>query len=250
MHKKLKKKHDMPNRKLKSIIVEDEILSSEFLKGIILEYSPDVEVIDIVTDIPEAIESINRVKPDIVFLDIELNGKNSFEILDHFPSFDFKIIVTSGHEQYAFQAFQHRVTDYLLKPYSIDQLIKSIDKVRRLIPLDLSNPSYYGSIAIPGLDGVELLHNDEIVRVEADGMYCHIILNNEQFRMVSKPMGSIEKHLSETIFIRVHHSHLVNIHYLVRFVNGANGVLHMKDGSIIPVSKRKKKEVLQRLKLA
>ena len=116
--------------------------------------------------------------------------------------------------------------------------------------MDLSNPSYYGSIAIPGLDGIELLHNDEIVRVEADGMYCHIILNNEQFRMVSKPMGSIEKHLSETIFIRVHHSHLVNIHYLVRFVNGANGVLHMKDGSIISVSKRKKKEVLQRLKLA
>lgn len=240
----------MPNRKLKSIIVEDEILSSDLLKGIILEYSPDIEVIDIVTDIPEAIESINRVKPDIVFLDIELNRKNSFEILDHFPSFDFKIIVTSGHEHYAFQAFQHKVTDFLLKPYSIDQLIKSIDKVRRLIPFDLSNPSYYGSIAIPGLDGVELLHYDEIVRVEADGMYCHIILNNEQTRMVSKPMGAIEKHLSESIFIRVHHSHLINTKYLVRFVKGETGVLHMKDGSIIPVSKRKKKEVLQRLRLA
>ena len=238
----------MPNRKLKSIIVEDEMLSSDLLKGLILEYSPDVDVIDVVRDIPEAINSISRVKPDIVFLDIELNGKNGFEIIDHFPSFDFKIIVTSGHEHYAFQAFQHRVTDFLLKPYSIDQLIKSIDKVRSLIPFDLNNTSYFGGLAIPGLNGVELLHFDEIVRVEADGMYCHIILNNEQTRMVSKPMGAIEKHLSETIFMRVHHSHLINMQYLVRIVKGENGVLHMKDGSVIPMSKRRKKDVLQRLK--
>ncbi len=240
----------MSYRKLKSIIVEDEILSSDLLKGMIMEYSPDVEVIDIVTEIPEAIESINRVKPDIVFLDIELNGKNGFEIIDHFPSFDFKILVTSGHEHYAFQAFQHRVTDYLLKPYSKDQLIKSIDKVRYQLSFDIIKPSYFGSLSIPGQDGIELIPYDEIVRVEADGMYCHIILKNEQTRMVSKPMGVIEKHLSDKVFMRVHHSHLINMQYLVRISKGDNGVLHMIDGSIIPVSKRKKKEVLQRLKIA
>jgi len=240
----------MVKRKLRSIIVEDEILSSDLLKGIILEYSPDVEVSDVVRDIPDAIKSIIRNKPDIVFLDIELNGKNSFEILDHFPSFDFKIIVTSGHEQYAFQAFQHRVTDYLLKPYSIDQLIKSIEKIKRLITFDLNEPSHFGSIALPGSDGVELFQFDDIVRIEADGMYCHVYLSNKQKRVVSKPMGAIEKYLSENIFLRVHHSHLVNIHYLLRFMKGEIGTLHMKDGSLIPVSKRKKKDVFQRLKIS
>jgi two-component system, LytTR family, response regulator len=238
----------MSNRKLKSIIVEDEMLSADLLKGIILEYSPDVDVIEVVRDIPDAIESISRVKPDIVFLDIELNGKNSFEILDHFPSFTFKIIVTSGHEQYALQAFQHRVTDYLLKPYSIDQLIKSIEKVKRLMPFDLSNAFYFGCIALPGSDGVELFQFDDIIRIEADGMYSHVYLSNHSKMVVSRPMGTLKKNLSETIFIRVHHSHLINIHYLTRFIKGENGALELKDGSIIPVSKRRKKEVLQRIK--
>jgi two-component system LytT family response regulator len=239
----------MSTRTLKSIIIEDEILSANLLKSIITEYSQGIEVTEIVGDIPNAIESISRNKPDLVFLDIELNGKNSFEILDHFPALDFKIIVTSGHEQYAFQAFQHKVTDYLLKPYSIEQFINSIEKVKHYLLFDTVETSYNGCIAIPGSDGIELLHYNEIIRIEADGMYCHFILNNKQKRMVSKPMGTIENHLPENIFIRAHHSHLININYVLQYSKGETSTLLMQDGSIIPISKRKKKDVLKRIKI-
>jgi two-component system, LytTR family, response regulator len=236
----------MQIKKLKSIIVEDELLSSQLLENLIKEFVPEVDVHEIVTNIPQAIESIRKNVPDIIFLDVDLNGTNSFTILDRFPTGNFKVIITSGHEQYALDAFKYNVTDYLLKPYGIEQLILAIEKVKRLLSLSQNEPTNsFGSIVISGADGRDFIRMEDIIRIEADGMYCHIYMVNAQKKIVAKPLKAIEEYLHDKIFMRVHHSHVINIHQLERYMKDGNGSLLMKDGSIVPVSKRKKKELMQ-----
>lgn len=236
----------MQQKKLRSIIVEDEELSSQLLENLIREFVPDVEVHEIVTNIPQAIESIRKNVPDIIFLDIDLNGSSSFEILDQFPSGQFKVIITSGHEQYAIQSYKYDVTDYLLKPYSIEQLIQGINKVKHSLSLrQTEKVNSSRSIVVSGSDGHDYIRIDDIIRVEADGMYCHIIMINLQKKIVAKPLKVLEQYLHDKNFLRVHHSHIINIHHMNKYVKGNNGTLLMSDGSIVPVSKRKKNGLIQ-----
>ncbi len=240
-----------------SILVDDEQSSRETLATILHRYCPDVQILAQASNIQEAYDQIQQLKPNLVFLDIEMPQGNAFALLEKFDEIPFKIIFTTAYKQYALEAIKVEASDYLLKPISIKEVIHAIEKIKKKsdTPLKKSDLSQMAStlhlaqqanpyLAIPVSNGYEMILRDDIVRCEANESYTFLILKGGTKKIISKRLGDLENILSTQDFFRIHHSHLVSRKHIKNYIRGEGGTIITDDQQEIPVSRRKKTEFL------
>ncbi len=242
-------------------IVDDEPDCCESLAMLLERYCPEVKVLDICFSAQTAIASIKEHSPQILFLDIEMPFMNGFELLEKLGELPFALIFTTSYDQYAIKAIRFSALDYLLKPVDRDELQKAIQKAVQhhqsplpqqleLLIQKLKHPAVpITKIAFPTMEGCQLLSADSIISCESQGNYTHLFLTNKQKIVASRNLKDVEEILENYPFIRVHHSHVVNINEVEKYIKGDGGYLIMSDGSAINVSKSRKDFLLRKLSL-
>jgi two-component system LytT family response regulator len=244
---------------LKAIIVDDELHSSESLKTLLERYCPEVEVAGICNSGAEALKVIPLQNPQLVFLDIEMPHMNGFELIEKLPVINFDLVFTTSYDQYAIKAIKFSALDYLLKPVEREELKKAVQKVlqRQQPPLPqqleillqkINQPVNTNlKIAIPTMEGLQMIQIDSIISCTSDSNYTNFHLKNTQKITASRTLKETEELLEGRSFIRVHHSYLVNINEIQKYVKGEGGYLVMSDGTHIDVSRTRKEMLLQKL---
>jgi two-component system, LytTR family, response regulator len=242
------------------IIVDDEISVRNAITKLLSEQFPELEVISSAGTLKLAYEVIMKRTPDLLFLDVELPDGNGFELLKMIPAINFKVIFITGHQEYALDAIKVSALDYILKPFDQDELRVAVEKARDIINQDeqniklqalsenLQNKKILKRIILPTADNLHLVSVEDIVRAEADSNYTIFWLTEGRKIMVSRTIKEYNAMLSGSGMIRVHQSHLVNIHFIDKFVKRDGGYLQLKDGTTVPVSPILKKKVLQAIK--
>jgi two-component system, LytTR family, response regulator len=241
---------------LKTVIIEDEKNSQELLKEIVTEYCPSLQLCGIAASVTDGILLLEEIQPDLVFLDVDLIGGNAFDLLDQSNFKDFKIIMTTAHEQYAIKAFKYDVSEYLLKPYSPTDVIKTIDKIKsKILEEQLFQSIITGNreqsknpapqkISVSTSTGITLYAIDTIIRLEADSSYTTLSFTDRKNLLASKTLKDFEQILPKEKFFRIHDSHLINVDKIKEYVKESNSII-LENGDSVPVSKRKKQEFLE-----
>jgi len=242
---------------LRAIIVEDEAESRQILKSYLMKYCPNVTVLGEAVNVDEALVLIRNNDLDLIFLDVEMPYGNAFDLLDKVGTVDFEIIFVTAYNNYAVDALNAHASYYLMKPISIDELIKAVDYVTEikikeealqgevLVP---KTNTVTGKITLPQQDGFEVLETSNILYCKADDNYTEIYLNNKKKKLVSKTLKYIENALSNDNFARVHKSYLVNVNEVVKYVKGKGGSVVLSNGKEISVSASRKSELLSYFK--
>lgn len=243
---------------IKAILVDDEkhaLITLEHL----LKKNEDVEILTSVQSSLEAKELIDKLQPDLLFLDIEMSNLNGFELLRQFDQIPFKVIFTTAYDQYAIKALKINALDYLLKPidpeelrnaldrYIEDQILTSEEQISHLN--QFKNSQMTDTLALSTSKGLFFIKIQDIMYFEADGSYTHVILNNGESHLVSKSLANFEEVLDDDpLFFRSHKSHLVNLKFIKQYIRGEGGELIMQNGKSIVLSRIKKQEFLNLFK--
>lgn len=239
--------------KLKAIIVEDERASREILKNYLKKYCPNVDVLGEAENIEEGLVLIRNNDLDLVFLDVEMPYGNAFDLLEKVGDINFETVFVTAYNHYAMDALNAHASYYLMKPISIDELIKAVDYVTEIIAkedalqdevLVPKTNVVNGKITIPQQDGFEILNTADILYCKADDNYTQIYLNNSKKKLVSKTLKYFEEALSGSGFARVHKSYLVNVNEVVKYVKGKGGSVVLSNGQQVMVSASKKADLL------
>lgn len=244
---------------IRIVIVEDEIASQELLSSIIGDYCPYIEISGVASSVNEAISLITQKQPDLVFLDIHIGNETGFDLLDGLNERDFKVIITTAHEEYALKAFRYEAIDYILKPYTPKDVIKSVQRIKekleesktfhqleKVIKNSLKQ-KISDKISIPTTDGLKVYKLESITRIEGNGAYCKIFSEGGKSLLISKSLKELEMLLPESQFFRTHDSHIINLSQVREFRKDDGGVIILENDERVPVSRRKKQEFLDRM---
>ena len=243
---------------LKTIIVDDEPDSIKLLSLQLSQHCPEVEIAGMYTSSVKALPAIEKIQPDLVFLDIEMPIMNGFELLEKILHLPFSVIFITAYNQYALKAFRFSAIDYLLKPIDKSELVRSMEKVRKVNKTSsrqveaflqrLQHPLQgMNKIGLPTMEGLQMIPVHSIISCESDDNYTILFLNDRKKMIVSCTLKDIEELLQDYSFIRVHRSYLVNLNEIEKYVKGEGGYLVMSDGSNIDVSRSRKEELLKKL---
>lgn len=247
--------------KINAVIVDDEINNCENLKDLLHKYCPEVEIIGIAHNAADGVNAILKLKPALIFLDIQMPGGSGFDLLEQLKPVSAEIIFVTAFDQFAIRAIRFCAIDYLLKPVDILELQTAVararNKIRRQEPnLSmtnlLENQKRYNEnlkIALPTSERVLFVQLSEITRCLGDNNYTTVFLKNGESVLVSKTLKEYEELLSDKGFIRVHQSHLINISFVRSFEKQDGGYLKMTDGVSVPISRQRKPDVFRCLKL-
>lgn len=241
---------------LKVIIIEDEPHGRETLKNLLTDYCEDISILEMCATVHEGIEAIQTHHPDLVFLDIELHTGNGFEILEKVERHDFEVIFTTAFENYAIKAIRFSALDYLLKPIDIAELQEAVQKARdrrrgmdtnrNLINLIRNmNSLQHKTITLSTSEGLEFVDVNDIIKLEASGSYTYFHLKNNRKMLVSKNLKEYETLLSDSHFYRIHHSCVINLNEVEKYVKMEGGYIVMKDGSQASVSQKRKDKFIE-----
>jgi two-component system LytT family response regulator len=243
---------------IRSVVVEDERISREILLALLAEHCPAVEVVAVADSVQTGVEAIRKHKPDLIFLDIEMPYGNAFDLLEQIGDVRCEVIFTTAFDVYAIRAIKICALDYLLKPIDPEELAAAVDRAenqlsrnnRNLEALieNLSN-RHHGQhkIVLPTLEDLVFVQIDDIIRCEASGNYTMFHLLNGERIIVSKTLKEYDLILSDMNFFRVHHSSLININHVRKYVRGDGGYVVMCDDSQVTVSRRRKEDLLKKL---
>jgi two-component system, LytTR family, response regulator len=242
--------------KLKTVIIDDESDSVRLLQIQLAENCPQIEVIASFTSSLKALDEIELLQPDLVFLDIEMPVMNGFELLEKTMHLNFCIIFITAYNQYALKAFRFNALDYLVKPVDTDELIEAISKAQRSIKptsaqLDLLQKQLRGQpvtkIAIAGQTGVSFIDLSNIIYSEASNNYSKLILADGTTFLVSKTLKDVQEVLEEETFLRVHRQYIINLNH-VKQLNRNEGILTMTNGDHIPIARNQKERLIEKYK--
>lgn len=240
---------------MKAVIIEDEIQAIKALKHELTTHCSGVNICGVAATFLEAKKLISKTNPELVFLDIQLKDCNGFDLLKRLDRNNFKVIFTTAYSQYALNAIKISALDYLLKPIDGKELAEAVNKakqntlestqlkIKNLVENEVLNP-LRKKIAIQTSKGVFLHELKSIVRLQSDGNYTVIFLTNEKKLIVTKILKEFEESLNNLGFIRIHHSHIINLNYLESYMNSDGGYVILKNKTTLPVSKRKKSHLL------
>jgi len=247
----------MMNEKIiRALIIEDEPKNAELLKKMLDLYCPKVSVYGSARSVQDAADLIKQTNPELVFLDIEISGGNSFHLLDMLQPVNFDIIFVTAYDNYLLKAIKYSALDYLFKPINIQELISAVNKcvdkasMRKtseqidLLLQSLSPAKTPATIALPTAFGLQFIAVQNIIRAEAKGSYTVLFINNGKSYTVSKTLKEYEDILPQDIFFRIHHSYLINLKFIVKYHKGKGGVIEMSDKSLIPLAARRKNEFI------
>ena len=244
---------------IKAIIIDDEVHCIDTLSILLADYCPQVEVLDKCMSAKKGWEIIEELQPELVFLDIEMPVMNGFEFLEQFTDIPFSVIFTTSYDQYAIKAIRFSALDYLLKPIDPKELITAVKKVqekklhpspeqfRMLMDHVHNKGNKITRVAVPTSEGFELIPAEEIIYCEADDNYTHLFLKNKRKIIACRTLKEVEEQLADfASFIRVHHSYMVNLNEVNKYVRGEGGYLIMSDSTTVNVS-RSRKDALMRI---
>ena len=232
-----------------AIIVDDDHAAIAALEQEIDLFVENLSVIGAASSIAEAVKMIDRLKPDIVLLDIQLQEGLGFDILEQVNWSGFQIIFTTAYHKYAIDAFKVEAVDYLLKPVRGVDLQETIDRLQaaeKLAARPREAPERE-KVVVSSLGEIFLFDPEEIVRCSANGNYSQFHLEDGGKILISKTLKETEASLDPETFFRVHKSHIVNVQFVKKF-HTKDHLLILRDGTELPVSQRKKAEVVRRLK--
>jgi two-component system LytT family response regulator len=244
---------------IKAIIIDDELHCSKRLE-LMLADANAIELCGSFQTVDDGLKAIKQIKPQLVFLDVEINNETGFHLLQKLPVISFDVIFTTAYDKYAVQAFKFSAVDYLLKPIDEFELNESINKLQEKISekektkkletlfynISVTN-NKSKKICVPVMTGIEFISLNNIIRCESNINYTTLFMKDKQKLTVSKTLKEFEELLREYNFFRVHNSHLINLDYIKKYNKGHGGTVIMDDGSEIEVSVRRKDEFLKQL---
>jgi two-component system, LytTR family, response regulator len=242
----------------RALIVDDVENSRITLAHDLQEYCPQIHVVGEADSVKTALEKIKTLQPEVVFLDIEMPDGTGFDVLTQVKEISFQIIFTTALDSYGIKAIKFSALDYLLKPIDPDELIKAVAKLTEneksktiqdsihLLIENMKGTTSSGNkrIAIHSLEKVHMINIDDIIRCESQGAYTIFHLKAKEQILATKNLKEFEELLDSHNFIRVHHSHLINFAYLKEYIKKDGGYAIMADKSEVPVSFRKKNNLL------
>jgi two-component system LytT family response regulator len=237
---------------LNAILIEDEANSREILRNYIGKYCPKVNLVGEAASIQEGLQLIQNNELDLVFLDVEMPFGNAFDLLEQVPDRTFETVFVTAYDHYAKDAINEHAAYYLMKPISIDELIKAVDYVSDVKKkegslqqgvLNTKAKGIAGKLTLPQQDGFQVLNIAEILYCKADDNYTEIFLENKKI-LVSKTLKYFEEALADFPFARIHKSYLVNVNEVVKYKRGKGGSVVVSNGKELLVSASKKKDFL------
>ncbi|WP_254712825.1 MULTISPECIES: LytTR family DNA-binding domain-containing protein [unclassified Polaribacter] len=248
------KKYNM--KELTAILVDDMPVALEMLATDITNNHPEIKIIGKAKSVVEAAKLLRKQQPEILFLDIMLGDGTGFDILEIFPDLKSKIIFVTASDAFAIKAFKFAAIDYILKPYSNEDLAVSIEKAQSQIQPDkeqlhvlqeaVTAPNNKpNKISLHTSEKIIVVNIEDIIRCKSDNNYTTFYFKDNSKILVSKTLKYYADMLKEVGFLRVHQSHLVNTTFIKEFIKSDGGYLMLSDGSNIPVSVRKRTEVLE-----
>lgn len=237
---------------IKAIIIDDEVQARNLMNNLIQSACPQIDVLASCDNLPNGIKAIRKLKPQIVFLDIEMPGHSGLEINDFFGEneIDFEIIFTTAYNQYAIEAIKLSAMDYLLKPISEEDLIdaikryesKQLKKNQEAAQQEIQN----NKIAVPIGQSIKFIELDEIVYLKADNSYTEIHLMDGTSIIASRTLKNFEDVLTQNKnFFRCHKSYMINNNYVENYVKSDGGYLSLKTKQEIPITPDKVEAFLE-----
>ncbi len=241
-----------------TIIIDDESNAVKTLRELIKLNCPEVKVIGEARDIRTGLALIYQKKPSVVLLDIQMNEGTGFDLLDLIPEIEFHVIFTTAYAEFALKAFKYQTIDYLLKPIDPDELKAAFEKVRKntrlynfpTAPARASEASVQNprdQIALTTSEGVSILKLDHIVRLESSGSYTTFHTTDKKRIVVTKTLKEFEVVLPSSDFIRIHQSHIVNLHFVKMVLKEDGGQILLRNDEKVPISRRKKESIMDAL---
>ena len=243
-----------------SIIIDDEPDGREALRLALERYCPDVSIKKICGSAEEGVDAITQIMPELVFLDVQMPNMSGFDVLQKVSPVHFEVIFVSAYDQYAIKAIKFSALDYLLKPIDIDELMSAVRKVGERADLKgndyryqsvLNNiqykPGRIERLAVPSFEGIDFFNTDDIIYCQADGNYTTLFLRGRQHKLTSRNLKDFESLLAESGFCRVHHSFLVNMKHIQKYIRGDGGYVILTEDHHVDISRRKKDEFLKLL---
>jgi two-component system LytT family response regulator len=248
-----------------ALLIDDDANLRNGMKSLLERYAPDISILGEADSVKSGIHAIDTLRPQVVFLDIQLTDGTGFDILEQLAQKHGKstahIVFITAHEQYAIKAFRFSALDFLLKPVDPEELQKVIAKIKSVLE---KNDSYahidlllenirkkvdnFKRIALSTSDGIHLFEISDIIRCESADNYTTFHIRGNKPVLISKTLKEYEDMLAEHGFERIHQSHLINLVYLKSYIRKDGGYVIMSDGSNLPISQRKKERLQELLK--
>jgi two-component system, LytTR family, response regulator len=244
--------------KLKAIIVDDEASSCNTLRQKLITYCTEVDVIAECENGEQGIHAIETLKPQIVFLDVEMPRMNGFVMLQQLKNRNFELIFTTAYDHYAIHAIRYSALDYLVKPVEVKELQAAVEKAKQKIISSLPDHRIetllhnlleerlgHKRLAVPSMEGLNFIEVNTIMYLQAESNYTVIHLFPPGKITVSKTLKDFEDLLPPSVFIRIHHSYIINKAHIQKYLKGEGGQVVMRNGEALDVSRRKKDEFLK-----
>jgi two-component system, LytTR family, response regulator len=248
---------------IKAVIIDDEIDARNALQILLKEFCTEtIELIGEAGNIKEGIKLLEVRQPDLLFLDINMPDGNGFELLDSIPNKKFETIFITAYNDFALKAFRYSATDYLLKPIDPDELNEAIKKAsdhssnkaesnkNSADTLFKPNPKNTDNrtVAISDTKGTSFVNFEDIVSCRSIDNYAVVCLKDQSQLVATKALKAFEEMFEGLPFFRIHNSTLINLKHVTRYIRGEGGFVAMADKTELEVSRRKKKELLEKLK--
>ncbi|PLX00419.1 MAG: DNA-binding response regulator [Marinilabiliales bacterium] len=238
---------------IRTLIVDDEANARETIADMLQMFCPNVEIVGQADSVGSAFTEIQKSKPELVLLDINMPDGTGFSLLKKFSPVPFEVIFITAYEEHAIKAFKINALDYILKPIDSDELVNAINKAAISIEKDenretinklLDSLNHYNKgekqIVLKTAESIHIVNVQDIIRLESDRNYTRFFFADGKKLLVSTTLKEYDTLLSDFGFFRPHHSHLVNIKFLNRYEKADGGYIVLKDNSTVPVSSRKK----------
>ncbi len=242
--------------KIRTVLVDDEKNSLVILQKLLEKHVPEVEVVDTAQTVEQAVETIEKTRPDLVFLDINLPDGDGFEVLEKIDYRDFGVIFVTAYDQYAIKAFEFAALHYILKPVEPVQLIEAVNRyketreeeiTKKIMALSSNIKQQPTKLILPTSSGLHIIDLDDIIRCESSNNYTTFYLTSGKKIVVSKSIQTYEKLLKDSHFCRIHNKHIVNLKFIKKYVRGRGGYVVLSNGEQIDVSEGRKKNFLEKL---
>ena len=233
--------------KIKTVIVDDELIARKVLDGYLKKYCPVVDVIGQAQHIKEAVPMIRSLQPQLVFLDVEMPFGNAFDILEECQDQKFETIFVTAYAEYSLKALNRSAAYYILKPIDINELIAAVNKVQdaiskteefnrtQILLQNLKLKPEQQQIILPTLQGFDVIKTSSITKLQAKGNFTEVHLMDGSFKLICKFLKHFDE-LLEFPFIRIHRSFIVNLNFIKSYSRAAGGYVTLVDGSEIEVS--------------
>ena len=243
---------------IKAVIIDDEKNAREAIKQIVEKHFPDISIIGDADDVKTGVKLILETSPGLAFLDIKLPDGSGFDILKQLQEIDFSTIFITAYNEHAIKAFKFSAIDYLLKPIDIEEFKEAVNKVKKALDQkntkkkleafleNINNISKeVKKIILKTSESIHLINVNNILRCESDGNYTKFYFTDRPSLLVSKNIKEYFEMLKDYQFFRPHQSHIVNINFIKQYHKSDGGYLIMQDDSTVPVSTRKREELME-----